>query len=182
MNWLRNIARKISTTRSVQNTKLNAVPTKTRGPYDLIGPADKISNLRAYKYYVPVDEAKCERDYRRLREEVYEFNHQYWTEQNLKFIDAKKKYLDKKRVEQLYLKMNGAEDADDEASPNTDPEANTRQMNEFYKQFLNENYINHYEYNKKWFNYNFAMIIPAIRVYLYRKVNRNKSALKQKTA
>ena len=153
----------------VKNNNINTLPKSKKSCYDLIGPADKISNLRSYKYFIPENESKCEYEYRKLREEVQEFNHQYWTEQNLKFVENKKKFSEIKRMERQFL--NKSNDSNEKLEI-TDPELNAKQMNEFYKEFLNDNYLNHYEYNKKWFSYNFSLLIPAVRVYLYRLKNR----------
>jgi len=170
VNWLQKIIGKIrikSLPEVVKNANLNSLSKSKKSGYDLIGPADKISNLRAYKYFIPEKESKCEYEYRKLREEVQEFNHQYWTEQNLKFIEAKKKFSELKRMERLYLNKS------ENKQPDTiDPELNAKLMNEFYKEFLNDNYLNHYEYNKKWFNYNFSLLMPALRVYVYRLRNK----------
>lgn len=125
--------------------------------YDLIGPADKISNLRKYSYYVPENESRLEYEYRRLREQVHAFNHQYWTEQNLKFLEARKRFVATYRVKQ---KLKGS------AGASKDPD--TTEMNEFYRTFLNENYYNHYEYNRKWIRYNFSLLWPATKVFFYR--------------
>lgn len=174
MNSLKNIRTKIfkywnktNVDKKLRHTSLNK-SSKPSGRCDMIGPVDKISNLRLYKYYIPEDEAKCEYDYRRLRQEVFEYNNQYWTQQNLKFIEAKKKFLENLKMEQKYLNYNNKSSSLDA----NEPELNSKQMNEFYKIFLNENYYSHYEYNKTWFKYNLSLIIPAIRVYFYRLKNR----------
>jgi hypothetical protein len=123
--------------------------------YDLIGPADKISNLRRISYYVPKNESKLEYDYRMLRKKVFEFNQNYWTQQNLKFVDAKRKYIQNHKIEQVYFNKN-LEDA------------NEPLLNEFYKKFLDENYESHYEYNKTWIKYNLSLIWPGTKVFIYR--------------
>ena len=180
MNWLRKFAEKLpskSLRQPAKNVKLISNIKRKDSTCDFIGPADKISNLRGYKYYIPNNESKCEYNYRKLREEVNEFNHQYWTEQNLKFIEARRKFSEKKRMERQFLNRENAFTSPEFEPIDTDP--NSKNMNEFYKEFLNDNYQNHYEYNKKWFNYNFALLIPAIRVYFYRLRNKNRDISKQ---
>jgi hypothetical protein len=76
-----------------------------------------------------------------------------------------------KRVEQQFLNKNVQDASKADA---IDSDSNAKQMNEFYKEFLNENYLNHYEYNKKWFNYNFSLLMPAVRVYFYRLKNKSR--------
>ena len=174
MNWLKKFVGKIpnkTLTQTSKNVNIKSAPKSMRSTYDLIGPADKISNMRTYKYFIPANESKCELEYRKLREEVQEFNHQYWTEQNLKFIESRKKFSEMKRVEQQFLNKNNQ---DASKADTIDPDSNAKQMNEFYKEFLNENYLNHYEYNKKWFNYNFSLLMPAVRVYFYRLKNKSR--------
>ncbi len=142
--------------------------------HDLIGPADKISNLRRFRYYIPNDESKLERDYRLLREKINEFNHHYWTQQNLKFLEARKKFIEKYRIEQKYLRKNSKLTNIESSTENQIDEPDSVKMNEFYKKFLDDNYYLHYEYNTKWLKYNFALLIPAVRVYFHRLMKRNK--------
>jgi len=127
--------------------------------HDLIGPADKISNLRRFSYYVPKNESKLEYDYRMLRNRVFEFNQNYWIQQNLKFVDAKRKYIQDHKIAQVYFNKN----LDD---------ANEPILNEFYKKFLDENYESHYEYNKTWIKYNLSLIWPGTKVFIYRLLFR----------
>ncbi|CAF0780447.1 unnamed protein product [Brachionus calyciflorus] len=127
--------------------------------FDLIGPPDKISNLRPVKSFIPENESIIEKEYRLLKDKIFEFNQQYWTQQNLKFIQSRKKYIENYRIEQKLNNRNNDIDVQD---------PDTNQMNEFYKKFLNENYHNHYEYNRQWFKYNISLLWPATRVFLYR--------------
>lgn len=134
--------------------------------HDLIGPADKISNLRRYHYYIPENESRIEREYRIMREWVHEYNHQYWTEQNLRFVEAKRAFVEahkrQQRIKNEEIK-----------------EPTTAEYNEFYKRFLNENYYNHYDYNQKWLRYNFALLWPACKVFLYRLFVKNNRVNKR---
>ncbi len=156
-----------STTTSIDNDL-----AKSR--HDLIGPADKISNLRRFRYYIPADESKLERDYRLLREKINEFNHHYWTQQNLKFLEARKIFIEKYRIEQKFLRKNSKLNCELSKENQVDDEPDSVKMNEFYKKFLDDNYYLHYEYNTKWLKYNFSLLIPAVKVYFYRLMKRNK--------
>ena len=144
---------------------------------DLIGPADKISNIRQYKFFKPENESKLEYDYRIMRENVLAWNQEYWTQQNLKFIHSKRSFLENlKKSKQIETKMESATfkinqnklDFKDDQSA-----TDSNEMNEFYKAFLNESYQNHYEYNKKWFKLNLQLLWPAARVYFHR-LNRHR--------
>jgi hypothetical protein len=165
---------------------------------DLIGPADKISNIRKYKFHVPNDETKLERDYRLLREQVLEWNHQYWTQQNLNFIQSKRNFLENlnksKQIDKQFFSSFGESasatsftikeslhsfNLDKSSTTNAEStnktELENAAINEFYKKFLNDNYHNHYEYNKKWFKLNLKLLWPAVRVHFYRIGKQFKS-------
>ena len=145
------------TSQTVSNESISEL--KEHNVCDLIGPADKISNLRRFSYYVPKNESKLEYDYRMLRNRVFEFNQNYWIQQNLKFVDAKRKYIQDHKIAQVYFNKN----LDD---------ANEPILNEFYKKFLDENYESHYEYNKTWIKYNLSLIWPGTKVFIYRLLFR----------
>lgn len=101
-----------------------------------------------------------------MREWVHEYNHQYWTEQNLRFVEAKRAFVEAhkrhQRIKNEEIK-----------------EPTTAEYNEFYKRFLNENYYNHYDYNQKWLRYNFALLWPACKVFLYRLFVKNNRVNKR---
>lgn len=152
--------------------------TKKQSHHDLIGPADKISNLRQIKFYIPPDETPLEREYRQMRERILEFNQRYWTEQNVSFIESRREFNEKlrnkKRVDEKFAQLDHsyttrAKDANTSENLN-----DSLEMNEFYKQFLNENYHKHYKYNRLWFKMNLSLLWPATRVFFYRLLNRNK--------
>ena len=131
--------------------------------YDLVGPADKLSNIRQYRYFVPGDESKVEYDYRMMRHRVHVFNDSYWTQQNLKFIEARKDFVETyKRRKRLQKGGLTGENGEESMEPTT------AELNDFYRQFLNDNYYNHYEYNQKWIRLNFGLLVPAFRVQMYR--------------
>ena len=163
-----------------EKTSVQLPPSKDslqKSTYDLIGPADKISNLRSYKYYVPENESKIEYDYRVLREEINDWNHQYWTEQNLKFVDAKQKYREMydshKKIAEKIAALNNEKNHKITSIEDLNMENNeSLQLNDFYREFLNENYYAHCEYNSKWISYNFQLLWPATKVFFYRMGKR----------
>ena len=148
---------------------------KQTNKYDMIGPVDKLSNLRQIKYYIPENETKLEKDYREMRQRIADYNNQYWSEQNISFIESRREFSEKLRNRKILEILN----KQDELNKSTATEATTTtslndsiEMNEFYKSFLNENYHKHYIYNREWFKLNLSMLIPALRVFTYRLFNR----------
>ncbi|XP_051504151.1 cytochrome c oxidase assembly factor 8-like isoform X2 [Myxocyprinus asiaticus] len=53
--------------------------------YDWIGPPDRFSNLRPIIYHIPENETPLERKLRHLRQETEDWNHKFWTNQNITF-------------------------------------------------------------------------------------------------
>ena len=62
----------------------STTPSTVNG--DTVGPADKVSNIRPYKFYQPEDETDLERSYRVQRTEAIEFNHDFWYKHNKNFF------------------------------------------------------------------------------------------------
>ncbi len=174
MNRLKNAFRfGKNTTKAQQLAGVTASPPESLKNVDLIGPADKISNLRKYRYYIPENESKLEYDYRIRREQVNTWNHEYWTQQNLKFIQSKRSFVENLKTKKLLdKKLNSLTTSNDTSSIQTNDD--TDEMKEFYRNFLNDNYYNHYEYNKKWFWLNLGLLWPAARVFMYR-FNKRRS-------
>ena len=135
----------------------------TSKQYDLIGPPDKISNIRKYKIAIPENESKYELQYRLAREKLDEFNHQYWSQQNLKYNFERQKYL--KSIKSLNIKNN-----------ETTNELDSNLMSTFYKNYLDDSFITHYNYNRQWYSYNFQLLLPALKVFLYRLLFSNKKS------
>lgn len=172
MNHLRrNIGRQINLTQ----IKSSSTSKSSKSHYDLIGPADKISNLRQVKFHIPENETHFEKEYRQKRQQIFEYNQQYWTEQNLSFIESRREFNEKLRTkkrldEKMSLQQKQTETDSTEQNDSIE-------MNEFYKEFLNENYHKHYLYNRRWFRMNLSMLWPATRVFFYRLLFRsNKKA------
>ena len=92
-----------------------------------------------------------------MREHVNEFNHLYWTEQNLRFVEAKRSFVEG------YKRRTGGE------------EPSTGDLNEFYRNFLNENYYNHYEYNQKWIRYNLGLLWSACKVFFIGLIKKSSN-------
>jgi hypothetical protein len=160
-----------------QNARLETIQK-----YSLIGPPDKISNLRLIKFHIPKDESKIEFELRQFCEFVQDWNHKYWvtyllggfgcmhqdfkntnfcscikTQQNLKYVTEKQKYIDYWKLCNNYEQMKS-----------NDPNIDSTITAEFNKQFLNNTYFVHYTYNKTWYSYNFQMLWLELRVFLDR--------------
>ena len=53
---------------------------------DWIGPPDKVSNIRPYKFYQSENETELEKQFREQRTEVLEYNHDFWYKHNKNFF------------------------------------------------------------------------------------------------
>jgi hypothetical protein len=136
---------------------------KLNKQYDLIGPADKVSNIRKYKFHIPENESKYELEYRLAREKVQNWNHQYWTQQNLKYNFEKQKFINN-------IKLNENK-TNNENNPN---EIDPNLMSKFYKKYLDDSFLIQHNYNRQWYRYNFQLLWPAFKVFLYKLLFRNK--------
>lgn len=164
MNRIRNALKLYKSSRKTK--QIESVTGPIRNDVDLIGPADKVSNIRQYRFYKPASESKVEYDYRIMREKALNWNQEYWTQQNLNFIQSKKAFMNNiNKSKLLEKKLNVMKTSDIESTTENN---DSNEMNEFYRKFLNDNYQNHYAYNSKWFKLNLSMLIPAVRVHLYR--------------
>ena len=70
----------------------STAPSSVKG--DTIGPPDKVSNIRPYKFYQPEDETDTERNYREQRTEAIEFNHEFWYKHNKSFFTVSRLIAD----------------------------------------------------------------------------------------
>lgn len=53
--------------------------------HEWIGPPNPLSNLRPIVYRIPENETELEKRLRHLRQETEDWNHEFWTEQNITF-------------------------------------------------------------------------------------------------
>lgn len=125
---------------------------------DSVGPPDPVSNLRPIKYHIPANESSAERHLRLKRIEVAEWNHQFWTSHNVRFIkerEAYKKHLAEKGV--------SAATAD--------------QMSEFYKDFLDRNWRTHLTYNFEWYKRNISIVRLMMNKNVFKAIQWTKKVL-----
>lgn len=70
-----------------QKVRFSPAPTSK---HDWIGPPDRLSNLRPIIYHIPENETQLERKLRHLRQETEDWNHKFWTKQNITFSKVTK--------------------------------------------------------------------------------------------
>lgn len=73
-------------TSTINETKSIQAPSPNKISSDMIGPPDPVSNLRKIIFKKPKDETNLERKYRILRNEVQEWNQNFWTQHNSRFF------------------------------------------------------------------------------------------------
>ncbi|XP_058471387.1 cytochrome c oxidase assembly factor 8 [Solea solea] len=125
--------------------------------YDWIGPPNPLSNLRPIVYHVPENESPLQRRLRTLRQETEDWNHQFWTKQNIAFNKEKHAFI----TSQLKEKGLGVRDENGRRRS-----LDSEEMAKFYKNFLDENTTRHANYNREWYRRNFTITFLMARVTL----------------
>lgn len=125
--------------------------------HDWIGPPNPLSNLRPIVYHVPENESELEKRLRHLRQETEDWNHDFWTNQNINFSKEKEAFI----ISQLKAKGLARRDEDGRRRS-----LNSEEMAVFYKSFLDKNRIRHANYNKEWYRRNFTITLLMARVTL----------------
>ncbi|XP_064180756.1 cytochrome c oxidase assembly factor 8 [Anguilla rostrata] len=133
--------------------------------HDWIGPPDRLSNLRPIIYHIPENESPLERRLRHLRQETEDWNHQFWSSQNVTFSKEKDEFIHR------FLKANGLSRRDENGRKRM---LSTEDMAVFYKDFLEKNCTKHSNYNKEWYKRNFTITLLMGRVVLHRAWRRLK--------
>ncbi|XP_047467720.1 cytochrome c oxidase assembly factor 8 [Mugil cephalus] len=135
--------------------------------HDWIGPPNPLSNLRPIIYHVPENESELEKRLRHLRQETEDWNHEFWTKQNVSFNQEKETFI----ISQL--KSKGLTLRDEDGRRRT---LSSEDMAQFYKSFLDRNRVRHANYNKEWYRRNFTITLLMARVALndmWRTVTKN---------
>ncbi|GLH07609.1 APOPT family protein CG14806, mitochondrial [Gryllus bimaculatus] len=122
--------------------------------HDVIGPPDKISNLRPVIVHIPKEESSIEKQFRLKREEIQKWNETFWSNHNTKFFEQKEKFTAN------HAKKYSSESS---VSPMTSDE-----MSVFYKKFLDENWKTHQMYNVEWYRKNIGLLLLALRVTVFK--------------
>jgi len=151
----------MSTSASRHKTKFDLSDDLTNGPHDLIGPPRPASNLRPVKFAVRETETPLELRLRNLRQETQKFNQDWWTEHNREFKQGRESFI-KNILETKY--------------PN-EPDKSTLsadEMSQFYREFMNQQWKSHVEYNKEWQKRNWSIIFLSARVKLEKLLDRGR--------
>ncbi|CAJ1074562.1 cytochrome c oxidase assembly factor 8 [Xyrichtys novacula] len=123
--------------------------------HDWIGPPNPLSNLRPIVYHIPENETELEKRLRHLRQETEDWNHNFWTKQNITFTKEKEAFIFSQ------LKAKGLTARDEQGRRRT---LSSEEMAEFYKSFLDHNRARHAKYNKEWYRRNFTITLLMARV------------------
>ncbi|AWP15975.1 putative apoptogenic protein 1 mitochondrial [Scophthalmus maximus] len=160
---------------SAQTQRVKAAKRSTFRPaagstHDWIGPPNPLSNLRPIVYHVAEDESELEGRLRRLRQETEDWNHNFWTQQNITFTKEKDAFIIS------HLKAEGLTVRDEQGRRRS---LGCEDMATFYKSFLDTNRTRHVNYNKEWYRRNFTITLLMARVALsdmWRTVTRKKNS------
>ncbi|XP_039992350.1 cytochrome c oxidase assembly factor 8 [Xiphias gladius] len=147
--------------------KRSALRPAASPTHDWIGPPNPLSNLRPIVYRVPEGESELEKRLRRLRQETEDWNHDFWTKQNVTFSQEKDAFMSSQ------LKTEGLTARDGHGHRRT---LNSEEMAVFYKSFLDKNRERHAKYNREWYRRNFTITLLMARVALsnmWRTVRHN---------
>ncbi|KAK2826767.1 hypothetical protein Q5P01_020981 [Channa striata] len=139
---------------TLTSSTFRPVPSST---HDWIGPPNPLSNLRPIVYRIPENESELEKQLRHLRQETEDWNHEFWTKQNISFSKEKDSFIASQ------LKAKGLSLRDEQGRRRS---LNSEEMAVFYKNFLDKNRTRHVNYNKEWYRRNFTITLLMARVTL----------------
>ncbi|XP_034418782.1 cytochrome c oxidase assembly factor 8 [Cyclopterus lumpus] len=125
--------------------------------HDWVGPPNRLSNMRPVVYRVPQKESELEGRLRRLRQDTEDWNHDFWTRQNISFSQEKEMFISSQ------LSVKGLTERNENGRRRT---LNSEEMSVFYKSFLDTNRTRHADYNKEWYRRNFTITLLMARVAL----------------
>ncbi|KAK3907936.1 COA8 family protein [Frankliniella fusca] len=127
----------------------NKIPPNQAGVQnDVIGPPNKVSNLRPVVFYIPPDETTLEKHFRIEREKVQNWNEDFWIKHNSAFLKESNEFRKKKL----------------EGHHSNQTSVSAEEMSEFYKSFLDKNWKTHVSYNFQWYRKNFHLLYLAVKV------------------
>ncbi|XP_022606365.1 apoptogenic protein 1, mitochondrial isoform X2 [Seriola dumerili] len=139
------------------NKTRSAFRPAANSTHDWIGPPNPLSNLRPIVYHVPENESELEKRLRHLRQETEDWNHDFWTKQNITFSKEKDDYITS------HFKAKGLTVRDEQGRRRP---LSSEEMAVFYKNFLDKNRTRHANYNKEWYRRNFTITLLMARVAL----------------
>ncbi|XP_023268775.1 apoptogenic protein 1, mitochondrial [Seriola lalandi dorsalis] len=144
-------------TQQDKTPKRSAFRPAADSTHDWIGPPNPLSNLRPIVYHVPENESELEKRLRHLRQETEDWNHDFWTKQNITFSKEKDDYITS------HFKAKGLTVRDEQGRRRP---LSSEEMAVFYKSFLDKNRTRHANYNKEWYRRNFTITLLMARVAL----------------
>ncbi|KAF7200940.1 cytochrome c oxidase assembly factor 8 [Nothobranchius furzeri] len=136
-------------------TQRSTFRPKPSSTHDWIGPPNPLSNLRPIVYHIPEKESDLEKRLRMLRQETEDWNHEFWTKQNISFSKEKEAFIIS------HLKAKGLTLRDEDGRRRS---LNSEEMALFYKSFLDQNKLRHANYNREWYRRNFSITVLMARV------------------
>lgn len=131
--------------------------------------------MRPIVYRVPENETQLEKRLRHLRQETEDWNHEFWSKQNLTFSKEKETFISSQ------LKAKGLTMRDEQGRRRS---LDSEEMAVFYKNFLDTNRIRHANYNKEWYRRNFTITMLMARVALHnmwRAISERKGSKNNNT-
>ncbi|XP_059477155.1 cytochrome c oxidase assembly factor 8 [Neocloeon triangulifer] len=138
-----------------QNENESGFVIQPVGEKDMVGPPDKVSNIRPVIFHVPVNESVAEKEYRQKRQEVLQWNQEFWTKHNLRFIKEREEFV---KIQQQRKGNNETLCADE--------------MSIFYKRFLDENWQVHVKYNGDWYKKNIGLMLQSFKIQILKSLGR----------
>ncbi|KAA0199996.1 hypothetical protein HAZT_HAZT001390 [Hyalella azteca] len=149
---------------------------------DYVGPPHPVSKLRPVLYCTAKQETPLQAAHRTSLLETQSWNQNYWLQHNTAFekvgkiffliiegaifsydfyFQEKQAFITKKLSEKYSIaSRHGNEDQ---------LTLTSEEMAEFYKQFLDQNFDQHMQYNREWYKRNFKHIIMAAKVWIESK-------------
>ncbi|XP_007574945.1 cytochrome c oxidase assembly factor 8 [Poecilia formosa] len=137
--------------------KMSASRPDPSSSHDWIGPPNSLSNLRPIVYRISENESDLEKQLRKLRQETEDWNHIFWTRQNVNFSKEKEAFI----ISQLKAKGLTLRGEDGRQSS-----LSSEEMAVFYKSFLDKNRMRHADYNREWYRRNFTITLLMARIAL----------------
>ncbi|KAK5618014.1 hypothetical protein CRENBAI_023504 [Crenichthys baileyi] len=156
----------------LSTSTLRPEPSST---HDWIGPPNPLSNLRPIVYGISENESDLEKQLRKLRQETENWNHNFWTKQNISFSKEKDAFITSQ------LKAKGLTVRGEDGRRRS---LSSEEMAIFYKSFLDENRLRHANYNKEWYRRNFTITLLMAQVALnslWRTVTKKRCKKKKST-
>lgn len=121
--------------------------------HNILGPPDKVSNIRPILRYKSANESNLQKELRLKRAEAHDWVNNFWTKHNETFAREKSDFTARNRR------------AGEENVP-------ADKMSEFYKAFLDKNWKNHFNFNLNWYKMNFNLLLLAFRVNVEQNVKK----------